>query len=161
MTLQKIVIRKATEDDYEAACVLFHTVDDFHVRMYPTIFQKTDGPARPRERFVEKISSPEKALFVAEWNGALCGLADVQEEASPPYPMFIPSRIARIDNLVVAEVYRRQGVARALLAAIRQWAEERGIASIQLSVYSKNTDALAFYEGARFEPLLVKLELKL
>lgn len=161
MTLQSIVIRQATEDDYEAACLLFHTVDAFHVHMYPAIFQETDGPARPRERFVEKLSSPDKALFVAEWNGELCGLADVQEEASPPYPMFIPSRIARIDNLVVGEAHRRQGVARALITAIRQWTEDRGIESIQLSVYSKNTDALAFYDGAGFEPLLVKLELKL
>lgn len=105
MTLQNIVIRRATEDDYESACVLYQTVDACHVDMYPTIFQKTDGPARPRERFVEKLSSPEKALFVAEWQGALCGLADVQVEATPPYPMFIPARIARIDNLVVGVPY--------------------------------------------------------
>jgi ribosomal protein S18 acetylase RimI-like enzyme len=130
MTLQNIVIRKATEDDYEAACALYQTVDACHVRMYPAIFQKTDGPARPRERFLEKLNSPEKALFVAEWNGELCGLADVQEEASPPYPMFIPSRIARIDNLVVAKTHRRQGVARALIAVIRQWTEERGSNSV-------------------------------
>lgn len=161
MILQNIVIRPATEDDYEAACVLYQMVDACHVRMYPTIFQGTEGPVRPREHFVAKLNSPETAVFVADRNGELCGLADVQEEAMPPYPMFIPSQIARIDNLVVADPYRRQGIARALLAEIRQWSEERGLKSIQLSVYSKNTDALACYEDAGFKPLLVKLELKL
>lgn len=161
MTLQNTVIRHATEEDYEAACVLYHTVDTYHATVYPEIFQKTNGPERPRERFLEKLTSPEMAVFVAERNGKLCGLADVQEEASPPYPMFIPYRIARIDNLVVAEPYRRQGIARALLAEVRVWAEERGLASIQLSVYSKNADALACYEDAGFNPLLVKLKLKL
>lgn len=161
MTLLNFVIRQATEEDYEAACLLYAMVDADHVRMYPTIFQQTDGPVRPRERFVEKVTSPDKAVFVAECHGELWGLADVQEEATPPYSMFIPSRIARIDNLVVAEAHRRQGIARTLLAAVRHWTEERGIASIQLSVYSRNTDAMACYEDAGFKPLLVKLELKL
>jgi ribosomal protein S18 acetylase RimI-like enzyme len=161
MSLEDTVIRRAVEDDYEAACVLYQAVDACHVRMYPTIFQKTDGPARPREHFVEKLSAPEKAVFVAEWNGELCGLVDAKVEFTPPFPMFIPSRIARIDNLVVAEPYRRQGIARALLAEIRQWSEEHGLKSIQLSVYSKNTDALACYEDAGFKPLLVKLQLEL
>jgi ribosomal protein S18 acetylase RimI-like enzyme len=161
MSLEDTVIRRADECDYEAACALYQAVDNFHVRMYPSIFQETDGPSRPREHFVEKLTNLEKAVFVAERNGELCGLVDAQIEATPPYPMFVPSRIARIDNLVVPESYRRQGIARALLAAIRQWTEERGIQSIQLSVYSKNTDALACYEDAGFEPLLVKLELKL
>lgn len=161
MPLQNTVIRRATEKDYEAACTLYHAVDAFHVHLYPMIFQGTDGPVRPREHFVEKLNSPEKAVFVAERDGELCGLVDAQEEAMPPHAMFIPSTIARIDNLVVAEPYRRQGIARALLVEIRQWSEERGLKSIQLSVYSKNTDALACYEHAGFEPLLVKLQLKL
>ncbi|MBX3178167.1 MAG: GNAT family N-acetyltransferase [Candidatus Hydrogenedentes bacterium] len=159
MTLREITIRRATFDDYDAACALYRTVDNYHLELYPSIFQEVDGPARPRERFEAKLSDPLKAVFVAAHRGELCGLADVTEEEAPPYPMFKPARIARIDNLVVAEAYRRRGIARALLEAVRGWASEHALGRIQLSVYSKNTDALAFYEDAGFSPLVMKLEL--
>ena len=161
MRLQDIAIRLAVEDDYEAVCALYRVVDTYHAAMLPAMFQEFIGPSRSLEHFVAKLNDPAKAVFVAESQGELWGLADVQESESPPYPMFKPARFALINNVVVAEAHRRQGVARALLDAISRWARERGLVTIQLNVYSKNKDALAFYLDAGFTPLSEKLELTL
>ena len=161
MNGQPLKIRPASENDYDMACLLYREVDALHAALLPEIFQPVEGSARPLEQFLEKINSPDDVLFIAEWQGKICGLVDAQEEAASPYPMFIPARFARIDNLVVAKDYRRQGVARALLDAIRRWAGERALEAIRLNVFSKNSDALMFYDGAGFTRLTEKLELKL
>ena len=75
--------------------------------------------------------------------------------------MFKPMAFLHLENLVVAESFRRQGIASELMAAVRLWAVDRGLHSIRLKVYSANTEAVCFYERAGFAPLSLTMEARL
>lgn len=50
----------------------------------------------------------------------------------------------------VGEGHRRQGIGRALFAAIRDAARERGLTRIELDVWAFNESAVRFYESIGF-----------
>src|SRR5579862_4627446 len=60
-----------------------------------------------------------------------------------------PSK-AQVISMWVAPAYRRAGVGRALIAAIRGWARNRGMRTLQLMVTSCNHDAIEFYQRNGF-----------
>ena len=62
----------------------------------------------------------------------------------------IPPEI-HITNLAVDPEWRRQGIARALLAAILEDARRRGLALAFLEVRPNNAEALGLYEGLGFQ----------
>ena len=53
---------------------------------------------------------------------------------------------AVLEDLVVDADYRHQGIGRALLSEINQWALKRGISHLQLLADKDNSSALAFYQ---------------
>lgn len=161
MDAARLTVRQATPDDYKSVHKLYRMLDHWHETMHPDLFQPHDGPARTEEYVRSVIDAPDKALLVAEVDGGICGLLELLEETTPDYAMFIPRRTVKIDSLVVAEAYRRQGMACALTDAAYAWARERGIDTVRLKVYSANADALAFYADAGFARLSEVLELRL
>src|SRR5215831_15484617 len=105
-----VEIRRATMDDYDAVCALFRELDAHHVELLPDNFRPFGGPARPAEKFREKVSSPDKAFFVAVSRGTLIGFVDVQRDSSPSFPMFRPNDFALVDNLFVVSKFRNTGI---------------------------------------------------
>lgn len=96
------------------------------------------------------------ALFVAEAvGGDVVGFAScfVDEDELEQDP-----RLVRIEDIVVAEAARRQGIGRALVAEACQFATRRGIRRVELSVLTVNTDAAAAYRALGFQPVLLTLE---
>lgn len=55
-----------------------------------------------------------------------------------------------ISNVAVAESYRRQGIARALLEALIRFGRQQGITAFTLEVRQHNEAALGLYEGLGF-----------
>ena len=53
---------------------------------------------------------------------------------------------------------RRQGVGRALVAAACDFAHERGVRRVVLSVLTTNAEASATYAALGFQPVLLTLE---
>ncbi len=56
-----------------------------------------------------------------------------------------------IFNVVTLPAYRRQGAARALLAALAAWGQQQGAQRAYLQVMARNTPAQALYAGLGFE----------
>lgn len=81
-------------------------------------------------------------LLKAECEGALAG--------------FLAGRIlapdAELDNLAVAEAFRRRGIGGALLAAFLARATAAGCTAVFLEVNERNCGALEFYARAGFAP---------
>ena len=55
-----------------------------------------------------------------------------------------------IDEFCVDEVFRRQGIASAMIEFIRRFAKEKGFHRIELNMWEFNEGALAFYEAVGF-----------
>lgn len=82
-----------------------------------------------------------KGIFlVAEREGAAAGYVGCQTVLDEGY----------ITNVAVSPACRGQGVARALLDALKRRAAEKGLAFITLEVRASNAAAIALYEGAGF-----------
>jgi len=57
---------------------------------------------------------------------------------------------AHIENLIVAQQFRRQGLARALVERAIAWAESRHLAGVMLETQSNNVPACQLYESCGF-----------
>src|SRR5437588_2036063 len=140
------VLREASQEDYEAVCALLAQVDRLHAEALPEFFRSVEGPARSREWFAAILADEHAALFVAEQQGTLLGLIRCLVRMTPALPMVIPRRFVQIEDLVVGEPFRHQGVGQTLLERVHQWACEQGITEVELGVWEFNADARALYE---------------
>jgi ribosomal protein S18 acetylase RimI-like enzyme len=140
-------IREAVGADYEGLLAVFEVVDACHREALPHVFRAPDGPARARA-YVEGLLADERwAVFVAERQGAICGVVTVSVRETPDIPILVPRRYAQVDTLAVLPGQRRMGIGRALMARAHAWAREQGASEIELTVWAFNEGAAAFYEA--------------
>jgi GNAT superfamily N-acetyltransferase len=66
-----------------------------------------------------------------------------------------------ISNVAVRSSYRRQGIARTLMEAALDWAQEQGGEAVFLRVRRDNAAAWSLYESLGFEPLYDTVDLRL
>jgi len=88
---------------------------------------------------------PDAVVFVAEDDGRIAARLSLSRD---PHPS---SRHVADLGLMVAEAYRRRGIARMLLDEAVAWARVSGIRKIELHVFPWNEPALALYESFGFE----------
>jgi len=157
----EIIIRSAVEADYGKVCRLLEEVDRLHLQRLPAIYRRSDGPVREWEYFAGLLEDENVGLFLAELAGELVGLIHVLVAQARELPLLVPRHFAVIDNLVVTEHARRQGIGSLLIEQAECWARERGLTTIELTVYEFNQGAIALYEKAGYETLLRRMSKKL
>ena len=147
----RIAIRDATERDLDELDQIFDVVDALHREHLPHIFQDHDGPAREHEYMLGVLADESYALFVAEAQGpskaAILGFVQVAIQDTPPIPLLVPRRVARVENLGVRKDARRAGIGRALMNHAQRWAEKSGATEIDLNVHEFNQVAISFYRS--------------
>ncbi len=88
-----------------------------------------------------------KGIFlVAEQDGAAAGYVGCQTVLDEGY----------ITNVAVSPDCRRQGIGRALVAALKARAAQAGLAFVTLEARASNAPAIALYEGAGFRRVGVR-----
>ena len=153
--------RLATMDDYDAICRLLAQGDRLHADILPDVFQAFPGLARPRDVVAEYVEGKDKDYFLADLDGEVVGCMNIARQVAPGYPMYRRREYAVIENVVVDERHRRQGVGTTLLEEAKRWARDRGLTTIQLGVWAANGPAVAFYAKHGFRVLTQKMELRL
>lgn len=89
----------------------------------------------------EELDNPCAVFFVAlDADGRVCGYAGMHHVVDEGY----------IDNVAVAPAARRQGVARALMAALETYGAANGLYRLTLEVRVSNAAAIALYETAGY-----------
>ncbi len=87
------------------------------------------------------LEHPQAQLFVAEKDGVVVGMLSVQRLISSAEGAWV----GFIEDVVVTEHLRGQGIGRALLQAAHTWAQAQGLQRLQLLVDKNNEAALNFY----------------
>jgi ribosomal protein S18 acetylase RimI-like enzyme len=142
----QVEIRAATALDAPAAVGLMAQLAEFgHGQVDPGV----------EERFRRMIESPQYAIFVAEASqGQVVGLLSMSQR----WTLWHTGPCALIEELVVDEGARRQGIGRALIQAALDWARAQGCSEVELSTEPDNRQAQAFYRRLGFESTALLLE---
>ena len=140
------MVREAVDTDYDQVCRLYAIGDELHQDQLPHIFQRVEGPARDAEYVQSLVHGDDFGLFVAEVEDQLVGLVSVRASWTAAVPMLVRRTYAVVDILVVKKGFRRQGIGTALMKRAQSWARQKGLESIELTVWEFNTGAARFYE---------------
>lgn len=108
---------------------------------------------------VHLIEAPTAEVVVAEIDGQLVGSGYALIKEAKPYLKH--SHYAYLGFMYVKPEYRGQGINRAILEALKQWAISKNIREIRLEVYDENIVAKKAYEKAGFKGNLLEMRMEL
>lgn len=154
MSTLTIYVRAAGPEDFAAINHLVEQMDWLHIEWYPEYFQpQPHGETRPAAWLRTYVDRKDADILLAFDQAGLVGVSMVQVERPADLPLLRHAPRVAIHNLVVEAQQRGRGIGHELLRASQDWAEERGIFEVQLTVYESNEQARQFYEQEGFEPL--------
>ncbi len=115
---------------------------------YRIFYKQPSDLAKARAFLAERFENKESVIFAAADDaGNLVGFTQL-------YPLFSSvsaRRVWLLNDLYVAPEARRQGVARALMNAARDFGVETGAKGVALETGIDNTQAQALYEDLGYE----------
>lgn len=137
MHRDEISIRQVREDDVAPLAGLMTELG------YPT----TESDMRERLRVLER--EPHYILFIADWGGAVVGMAG----ATRSFYFEQNGSYVRLAALVAKETHRNMGVGKALVKAVELWAKQIGANAIVLNCGNREERQAAhiFYQRLGFE----------
>ena len=102
------------------------------------------------EEFGQITANPDAVVYLALEDGTAVGFAQCQlrhdyvegTESSP---------VGYLEGIYVAENFRKQGIAKVLLAACESWAKTRGCTEFASDCALTNTESLRFHLNVGFE----------
>ncbi len=144
-----MTVRFAEKNELEQVNLLRREVNDLHVQGKPEVF-KPGFDSALRDYIYVIWDDPNKKIVVAQEEGEIRGFAVLNHIVKPENPYMYERDFLDIDELAVGAKHRRQGVASALIAFIRDYAREQGYKRIELNMWEFNQGALEFYEAAGF-----------
>jgi GNAT superfamily N-acetyltransferase len=152
------MIRPAAPDDLQALCALYFEFHEFHVRGVPDRLSSLGAPETfDRSELcaaLDKIMrGDDSALFVAESGGRLVGLAEVYLRHDELDPAAVARCYGYLQSLMVDPAFRRQGVATQLMAAVEDWARDRGVTEMRLQTWEFDGGPLPFYDRLGYRTL--------
>jgi ribosomal protein S18 acetylase RimI-like enzyme len=156
----KVSIRPASMSDFDAVGRIFAQENRFHAELVPEIVQVLD-PIMTEAWFARLLAKLKHVLLLGVKDDEVVGLVWLSERSNPDDPIYRSRRYVYVEELAVTEGYRGQGIGRRLMQVAEEWARERGVREIELDVWEKNQNAIAFYDRLNYRPVRRRLQLNL
>lgn len=101
-------------------------------------------PERQQQGLKLLLDHPESThvLVARDVQGVVIGMCSVQLVISTARGSYA----AWVEDVIVTQTFRQQGIAKTLLQAAMHWARQQGVTRMQLLVDMENHAALAFYQ---------------
>lgn len=150
-------IRLAICEDVPAILKLLQQIGQLHHAGRPDLFRDNAQKYGASQviRLLEEENSP---VFVAAEGDQVLGYCFCQIKTTEKDPVFYDRTELYIDDLCVDVAFRKQGIAKALYAHVRQYAAQRKCHHITLNVWSFNEAALGFYRSCGMQPQRIYME---
>jgi ribosomal protein S18 acetylase RimI-like enzyme len=136
-------IRKAAANDIPEINQLFWELDTDAIKYQPEHFQRSD---RTEDYLMEIIKSEKSDFLVAILDNEILGFSLLYEKEVKGLSLLIPCKYAYIQDFIVKEKYRNRGIGTQLFEASKQWAKERNMEYLRLSVFPTNDSGIRFYK---------------
>lgn len=152
-------VREARRTDIPDIVALWTEMMDFH-SVYDHRFRFLPNAQRSVEQHLAaSLRSRGARIVVAEARGHVMGytLGEIHERR-PIYPVGI---YGFVSDISVNAQWRRQGVGRAMVAALLAWFRECGVTAVELFAAERNPVSVEFWQSMGFADYLrlVRLEL--
>ncbi|XP_055473621.1 N-acetyltransferase family 8 member 7-like isoform X1 [Psammomys obesus] len=93
------------------------------------------------------LSSHDSCFWVAESGGQIVGMVAARPVEDP----LLPKKQLRLYHLSVSSEHRRQGIGKAMVRTVLQFAEAQGFSEVVLTTSMLQYAALALYQGMAFQ----------
>lgn len=153
------LILSMRREDIPAVQALITSLHDLHHRAHPKDYRA--GATMPAQDLAQALTDEKQTALVALVHAQVVGFCLIFWRSRPQSDMLPARKVAYVDIFCVDDAHHRQGIGRALYAAVQREAENRGMHSIQLSVRAFNTNALKFYEALGMEKSRYLMEMPL
>ena len=152
------MIREMNLNDYEDVRILVKQIHELHLSNRPDIYN--DGESFPKEYFEKVLNDANNLNYVYIENKKIVGVLNATLQHTNPLPIIKPRTYYFIENIVVDKNHRRKGIAKKLFSYLTLKAKENNIDSIELNVWSFNTEAIKFYESMGMNIKNIRMETK-
>jgi len=150
-----IEYRKATIEDIDAINKLFYELDTDAINMQPEHFQRG---SRSFEYLSGLINDDKTVFLLAVIDEIIIGFSLLFEKETAKINLLVPCRYAYIQDFIVSENYRNKGVGTKLMEESKQWAKNRQLAYLRLSVLPGNKNAQRFYNRHGMGEQMITME---
>ena len=150
-----MIIRKATVDDIDEIDKLFYELDTDAIKMQPEHFQRG---SRSFDYLSGLITDDKSDFLLAVTGGKIVGFSLLFEKAAPNLSLLVPCKFAYIQDFGVTETYRNKGIGAKLMEESKNWAKQRKLDYLRLSVLPNNKDAQRFYCRHGLEMQMLTME---
>lgn len=132
--MTEVTIRAAQLKDIDAMTVLLYEL--FSIEQD---FQFDEHKQRKGLELI--VASQDAHIFVAEYNAQVIGMCSLQTLISTAQG----GPVGLIEDMVISQNYKGQGVGRKLLTTVEDFARDQGMTRVQLLADKENQPALDFY----------------
>lgn len=140
-------LRKAVIHDIDK--ILLLCKEQFQVMADLQPYLNQDG--EQDKMFIESIITDTNSdIFVAEEADEIIGFISVFEKEASDFSFRVKRRYAYVMDIIVTKDFRGNGIATELMLMAKNWALEKGLEYIELTVLANNS-AKAFYKKFGFE----------
>lgn len=146
-------IRSLRETDYGQVLSMLQKLHALHVTHRPDLFRATEE-ALPIEEFRSYLEGGDVYSAAAEGEGGVLeGVCLAVRRSKPSQdPRWHDRDLIYLEALYVPEEYRRRGVGKALVDAVRAQARRHGVRLIEFQVWLMPDGAFDFYRSIGFQP---------
>lgn len=149
-------VRPAVAADAGTLYPLWLRAREHNARVDPRIVLAPVAPEQFEAALRSQVERGTASVFVAECGGNIAGFISGAIESAGPDRL--PERHATIGYLWVEPMYRRRGIARALVGAIARWAAAiDGVRHFEMPVLAADEEAARFWAALGFRPFIARL----
>lgn len=158
--MNKLLIRDLTPEDYPVYDQWERQLHHLHVDARPDLFQPMEHPV-PMKQYLRELEDDHEVRLLALVDGVPAGICSLSLREAPASPLLRGEKGLYVVDLFVDSAYRKQGVAKALLAEGIGRGQAFGAKRLSLTVWPFNKTALKFYESLGLSVRALTLEKEL